>query len=100
MMTVRSSGVFTSAMRLVVSVYDSDTLVSLFSVRQMVNSTSLDVKGWPLENLTPGRSLNSQVRSSRFFHDVASEGTSSILALRATSESYTWAENASLAVIL
>src|SRR5450830_408308 len=100
MMTVMSSGIFTSVMRLVVSVYDCDTLVSLFSVRQMVNSTSCEVNRWPLENFTPGRSLNSHVRSSRFFHDLASEGTSSILALRATSESYTWAAKASFAVLL
>ena len=53
----------------------------------MVNSTSCAVKGAPLENFTSLRSLNSQVRSSRFFHEVASAGISSILGVRATSES-------------
>ena len=61
-------------------------MVSLFSVRQMVNSTSSDVKGLPFENLTSSRSLNSQVRSSRFFHEVARAGTSFMSALRPTSE--------------
>ncbi|MNV86087.1 hypothetical protein D3C71_1800920 [compost metagenome] len=87
MITVRSSGVCTSVISLVVSMYDCDTLVSLFSVRQMVNSTSCEVKGAPLENFTSLRSLNSQVRSSKFFHDRASDGTSSILAVRPTRES-------------
>ncbi|MNI54987.1 hypothetical protein D3C73_1099110 [compost metagenome] len=58
----------------------------MFSVRQIVNSTSSDVNGLPLENLTSSRSLNSQVRSSRFFQDVANWGVSFMSALRPTSE--------------
>ncbi|CFO09151.1 Uncharacterised protein [Bordetella pertussis] len=61
-------------------------MVSLFSVRQIVNSTSSDVNGLPLENLTSSRSLNSQVRSSRFFHEDASAGTSFMSASRPISE--------------
>src|SRR6266516_1198116 len=42
----------------------------------MENLTSLLVSGSPLWNLTSGRSLNSQVVSSRGFHSVASWGMS------------------------
>src|SRR6478672_9347563 len=42
----------------------------------MLNLTSAEVSGSPLWNLTPGRSLNSQVVSLTVFHSVASCGIS------------------------
>ncbi|MNT20347.1 hypothetical protein D3C72_1556530 [compost metagenome] len=100
MMTVCSSGVCTSVKFCIGSMYERDTLVSLFSTRQMVNSTSFDVNGSPLENFTPLRSLSSQVLSSTGFHDSARPGISSIFALRLISDSKIWAENESFVVTL
>ncbi|MNT56574.1 hypothetical protein D3C72_1938830 [compost metagenome] len=53
---------------------------SLFITRQNVKITSWAVNGWPLENLTPSRSVNSQVVSSTGFHAVASRGIRFIFA--------------------
>ncbi|MCY1545823.1 hypothetical protein D9M68_817830 [compost metagenome] len=60
---------------------------SLLTTRQKVNSTSWAVKGWPLENLTPSRSVNSQVVSSTGFQAVARRGIRFILASWPTSVS-------------
>jgi hypothetical protein len=41
----------------------------------MVNTTSSAVNGVPSENVTLGRSLNSQTSGAIAFHDSASAGT-------------------------
>ena len=55
--------------------------------RSTENFTSSAVRGSPLWNFTPLRSLNSHVVSFSAFHDVARDGSYSSLLLRCSSES-------------
>ena len=71
---------------------------SLFITRQNVKITSCGVKGWPLENLAPWRSVNSQVVSSMDFQAVARRGISFMAASWPTSVSNTCEVIASLGV--
>jgi hypothetical protein len=56
------------------------------------NTTSSAVKGLPLWNLTPSRSLNSHTEGSsgRVRHEVANVGTKSPFRSRSTRGSYIW----------
>src|SRR5512141_1154281 len=53
--------------------------------RSMVKITSSAVKGVPSWKVTPGRSLNSHVRLSTSFQEVASDGTTCSLSSYSTS---------------
>ncbi len=76
MTSVCSSGACTSAILRVMVPYEPLMVCGLLTIRHSEKMTSCAVKGWPLENFTPSRSLNSQVLSSSAFHEVASRGTS------------------------
>ena len=52
----------------------SATVVGICRALSMVKATSSAVKGAPSENVTPGRSVNSQVKSSIRRQDVARFG--------------------------
>ena len=60
--------------------YEPPIDCSLWNARHSVKITSCGVNGWPLENFTPSRRVNSQVVSSTAFQAVASRGTRFILA--------------------
>ena len=52
-----------------------DGLFSTVGIRSKVKTMSSGVNGVPSLNITPGRSLNSQMRSSTAFQLSASSGT-------------------------
>ena len=74
-MMVCGSTTFTSTIGLV-KVAKDDGLLGTLGTRLSVKTTSSAVKGEPSWKRTFLRSLNSQVRSSSAFHDVARPGTS------------------------
>ena len=74
--TVSGSTMIFSVIWFVYSV-KGDGLFGTCAVRSIENTTSAAVKSEPSWNLTPLRSLNSQVRSSIAFHDTASAGFNS-----------------------
>ena len=78
---VCGSTTFTSTIGLV-KVAKDDGLLGTLGTRFSVNTTSSAVKGEPSWKRTFLRSLNSQVRSSSAFHDVARPGTSFWLSSR------------------
>jgi hypothetical protein len=83
---VCGSTTFTSTIGLV-KVANDEGLLGTFGTRFSVNTTSSAVKGEPSWKRTFLRSLNSHVRSSIAFHEVASAGTSFWLASRRISGS-------------
>ncbi len=86
--TVSASTIFTSLIARTLP-YWGDFFFSLpgSSTRSNENFTSSAVMVEPSWNLTPLRSLNSHVVSLTAFHDTASDGSNSSLALRCRSES-------------
>jgi hypothetical protein len=63
---------------------NGDGLLGTVGTRSIEATTSAAVKSLPSWNLTPRRSLNSQVSGSIGFHSVASPGTSCDFSLRVT----------------
>jgi hypothetical protein len=86
---VCGSTTFTSTIGLV-KVAKDDGLLGRPGRACSVNTTSSAVKGEPSWKRTFLRSLNSHVRSSSAFHDVARPGTSFWFASRLTSGSKMW----------
>src|SRR5437764_1677665 len=82
-MIVCGSTTFVSTMGFT-NVAKEEGLFGTLGAREYVKTTSSAVNGDPSWNFTPLRSLNSHVRSSIAFQDVASAGTSFWFASRPT----------------
>ena len=87
MTSVCVSGVSTEAKLPVMSANEPETLVSFFSVRQKVKTTSSALKGLPFENVTPWRSLKVQRFLPSFSQDAARPGRSACFSSCSTSPS-------------